>query len=270
MIKLIAVDMDGTFLDENKKYNRRRFLDQYRRLTAAGIKFVVASGNQYYQLLSFFPDIAGEISFVAENGAYVVTAGEPVFVGEFSAEQVARVMAALADIPGANTVVCGKNSAYTPTSAPDDFITLMSKHYRRLQKTDDVLGQRDTIFKFALNLPEEQIPALMEHVGHTLDGIVQPVSSGYGFVDLIIPGVHKAHGLTLLQRLWQIDSGEVVAIGDSGNDREMVLQSGYGFAMGNAQPAIKQAARYHTESNNEEGALNVIERVLTREPPFNQ
>ena len=53
-VKMVAVDMDGTFLDDNKQYNRSRFLACYQQLTARDIKFVVASGNQYYQLKSFF------------------------------------------------------------------------------------------------------------------------------------------------------------------------------------------------------------------------
>ena len=71
-IKLIAVDMDGTFLSDAKTYNRQRFLAQYARMREQGIRFVVASGNQYYQLISFFPEVAHEIAFVAENGGWVV------------------------------------------------------------------------------------------------------------------------------------------------------------------------------------------------------
>ena len=52
-IKLIAVDMDGTFLSDAKTYNRPRFLAQYQRMREQNIRFVVASGNQYYQLISF-------------------------------------------------------------------------------------------------------------------------------------------------------------------------------------------------------------------------
>ena len=63
-IKLIAVDMDGTFLSDQKTYNRDRFMAQYRLMKQKGIRFVVASGNQYYQLISFFPEIAHEIAFV--------------------------------------------------------------------------------------------------------------------------------------------------------------------------------------------------------------
>ncbi len=37
-IKLIAVDMDGTFLTDNKTYNRERFLEQFKALKARGIR----------------------------------------------------------------------------------------------------------------------------------------------------------------------------------------------------------------------------------------
>ncbi|MGY4583642.1 hydroxymethylpyrimidine pyrophosphatase-like HAD family hydrolase [Ewingella americana] len=90
-VKLIAVDMDGTFLDDDKKYNKTRFLSQYAQLKQLGIKFVVASGNQYFQLKSFFPEIASEIAFVAENGAYIVNEGQDVSVAEIPAESVEKI-----------------------------------------------------------------------------------------------------------------------------------------------------------------------------------
>ena len=71
-IKVIVTDMDGTFLDDAKKYDRARFMAQYQELKKRNIEFVVASGNQYYQLISFFPEIAHQIAFVAENGGWVV------------------------------------------------------------------------------------------------------------------------------------------------------------------------------------------------------
>lgn len=71
-VKLIAVDMDGTFLNPQHEYNKIRFREQYQQLLARDIKFVVASGNQYYQLKSFFDDIDEQIAYVAEGGGYVV------------------------------------------------------------------------------------------------------------------------------------------------------------------------------------------------------
>lgn len=268
MIKMIAVDMDGTFLSDKKTYNKTRFLDQYQQLRQRDIRFVVASGNQYYQLISFFPEIQDQIAFVAENGAYIVDRGETLFCGQLSDEHLRRVLTVLADFPDVHVVVCGPSNAWMLDSSPDALIGLMSSHYHRLELCQSFDLIKENTFKFSLNLPDEKIPELMAHVGHALDGIVTPVSSGFGFVDLIIPGVHKAHGLALLQHQWQIDDADVVAVGDGGNDVEMVAHAGYGFAMANAQPALKQVARYRTDSNNEEGALNMIDRVLNHTAPF--
>ena len=91
-IKLIAVDMDGTFLSDQKTYNRERFMAQYRQMKEQGIRFVVASGNQYYQLISFFPELASEISFVAENGGWVVSEGEDVFNGELAKDDFQAIV----------------------------------------------------------------------------------------------------------------------------------------------------------------------------------
>lgn len=52
MTKLIAVDMDGTFLNDNKTYDKEKFTKIYQELERKNIKFTVASGNQYYQLVS--------------------------------------------------------------------------------------------------------------------------------------------------------------------------------------------------------------------------
>lgn len=267
-IKLIAVDMDGTFLDDEKSYDKSRFLDLYARLKQRGIHFVVASGNQYYQLVHYFPEIQHEIGFVAENGAYVVDAGEEIHCGEFTKEQVARILSVLSDVPDIQLIVCGKNSAYAHESMQDAVVEKMSNHYRRLKKVSDFSTVDDVIFKFSLGVQNEAIPGLLQKLAADVGDISKPVGSGFGFVDLIIPGLHKANGISMLQARWGVKDSEVVAIGDSDNDIEMLRHAGFGFAMANASPAVADVADYATESNNEHGALNVITRVLDQQSPF--
>ena len=91
-VKLIAVDMDGTFLDSRSDYNRARFAAQYVELQRRGIKFVVASGNQYYQLKTFFDALDPDIAYVAENGAYVVDKQQELYCAHMPAEQTAQVL----------------------------------------------------------------------------------------------------------------------------------------------------------------------------------
>jgi len=268
-IKLIAVDMDGTFLSDSKQYNRERFLQQYAQMKEQGIRFVVASGNQYYQLISFFPEIAHEIAFVAENGGWVVNAGEDVYNGELTQAQFATVAEFLCTIPEVEVIACGKGSAYTLKTYNDLFKEIAAKYYHRLESVSSFDNLNDIFFKFGLNVSDDEIPRIQALLHEKLGDIMVPVTTGHGSIDLIIPGVHKANGLRILQARWGIEDSEVVAFGDSGNDVEMLRQAGYGFAMANARPHIKAVARYEAPNNNDEGVLDVIDRVLDGEAPFN-
>ena len=66
-VKVIVTDMDGTFLNDSKTYNQPRFMAQYQELKKRGIEFVVASGNQYYQLISFFPELKDDVNDLARR-----------------------------------------------------------------------------------------------------------------------------------------------------------------------------------------------------------
>lgn len=267
-IKLIAVDMDGTFLDDRKQYDRARFMAQYQAMTALGIRFVVASGNQYYQLISFFPEIRHHIAFVAENGALIYDGDERVRYAQLTRDEYLSVLDSLEASGAGNYVICGLNSAWYPRNAPQAFIDLMARHYHRLQPVDNPREIDDTIFKFSLNLPDNEIPALIAQLSHSLDNIMTPVTSGFGFVDLIIPGSHKGSGLQCLLDRWHITPQECVAIGDSGNDVEMLKLVGYPVAMGNAAEVVKDVARFETLTNNHAGALRVIDDVINQRAPF--
>lgn len=58
MIKLIATDMDGTWLNDKKSYDVDLFLREFKIMQERNIKFVVASGNQHQNLLTRFPKVA--------------------------------------------------------------------------------------------------------------------------------------------------------------------------------------------------------------------
>lgn len=261
-IKLIAVDMDGTFLSDAKTYNRPRFLAQYQRMREQNIRFVVASGNQYYQLISFFPEIAHQIAFVAENGGWVVSGNEDVFNCQLPVHHFNAVVDHLQTLPNIEIIACGKRSAYTLNRYNDALKTVAAKYYHRLELVDDFNHLDDTILKFGLNVPDSLIPEIQPKLHAALGDMVTAVATGYGSIDLIIPGVHKANGLRILQQRWGIEDHEVVAFGDSGNDIEMLQHAGFGFAMANAREDVKAVARYQAPHNNEEGVLQIIDKVL--------
>lgn len=91
-IKMVAVDIDGTFVHADYTYDKPRFRRILSRMNEAGCRFVVASGNQYYQLRDLFPGYYDELSFVAENGAFVKDRTELVFAAEMPDETVNEII----------------------------------------------------------------------------------------------------------------------------------------------------------------------------------
>lgn len=268
MIKLVAVDMDGTFLNGQRDYARDRFAQQYQQLRQRNIKFVVASGNQYYQLKSFFPGRDDELAYVAENGAYVVDKNQEIYCGRLADEAVKQVIAVISQLPGVSFLVCGRKGASVLAGAGEAFINEMRFYYHRLEIIDDYDQIDDSVFKFALSYVEDDVTGLMAEITRRLGDIVVPVSSGHGSVDLVIPGNHKASGIRRIQQIYGIADDEVLAFGDGGNDLEMLRHAGYGFAMANGSPAAQAAARYAAPSNNEQGVLAVIDDMLQGKAPF--
>lgn len=267
-VKLIAVDMDGTFLNEYSEYNQARFSEQYQELLRRRIKFVVASGNQYYQLKSFFDELDDQIAYVAEGGAYVVDKKQELYCASLEREQVSQVLQWIGRTPGINNLVCGRKGAYVLEGTDEEFIRRMSHYYHRLSKVPTYAHIDDTIFKFALSYVEDDVYPLMGEITQQLGSIVAPVTSGHGSIDLIITGNHKANGLKKIQQRYDIRDEEVMTFGDSGNDLEMLSYAGYGFAMENASEPAKAAAKYRAPSNREEGVLKVIDDWLNGRAPF--
>ncbi len=267
-VKLIAVDMDGTFLNDAKEYDRERFAGLYSKMKDHGIKFVVASGNQYYQLKSFYGDIQDEISYVAENGAYVIDAGEEVSSVSIPAEHVEAVTEEIAKNDKLSTIVCGKESAYVLEHVTDEYFKMIQKFYRRLKRVRSFEDIDDQVLKFALSCPKEDTEELKDFLEDILGDYVTPASSGHGSIDLIVPGRHKANGIKELQERWNIKDSETMAFGDGHNDLEMLAHVEYGFAMENATEEVKQIAKYSAPGNNMSGVLETIDQYFKGEGPF--
>ncbi len=100
--------------------------------------------------------------------------GKQLFHGELTRHESRIVIGELLKDKQLNFVACGLQSAYVSENAPEEFVTLMAKHYHRLKPVKDYQEIDDVLFKFSLNLPDEQIPLVIDKLHVTLDGIMKP------------------------------------------------------------------------------------------------
>ena len=74
--------------------------------------------------------------------------------------------------------------------------------------------------------------------------------------------MNKAESLRRVCELYGVAREDVMAIGDGGNDAEMIRWAGTGVAMGNARDAVKEAADIVAPPNTEDGAAQIVEAAL--------
>ncbi len=262
MIKLIATDMDGTFLRNDMSYDRNWFNRPYHQLQAHHVYWVIASGNQYFQLQSFFEDYP-ETIFVAENGAYIRDANHIYALNAFTPSIIHPILTQLEQIPDLKVSVSGQAGAYTLDTMDPAHLAIMRKYYPKLTLLRDYHELDDNILKFSIGCPPERTDAIVAELRSALAGVATPTSSGHGDIDLIRPNVNKAQGLALLGQKLGIDLSEMCAFGDGGNDLEMLQEVGLGVPMANADPRVAAVADATTTSNEEQGVLKFMETLLT-------
>lgn len=84
-------------------------------------------------------------------------------------------------------------------------------------------------------------------------------------LELVSKGVSKENGLRMLAKHLEIPLEQVVAIGDSTDDVEMIASVGLGVAMGNAPFEVKRAADWVTRSNNEQGVAYMVKEHFRKQ-----
>ncbi|MGO2670017.1 MAG: Cof-type HAD-IIB family hydrolase [Lacticaseibacillus paracasei] len=262
MFKLIATDMDGTFLRDDMTYDRDFFAKLHEKMQAQGIQWVVASGNQYFQLTSFFEAFPDTI-YVAENGAYIRDANKVYALSSFENGAIQPILTKLTSIPDLKILVCGQSSAYALKSTDAAHIATARQYYKQLRLVDAFDNLDDCILKFAISCPPEKTAAIVAEMRQLLVDLGEPTSSGHGDIDIIQPGMNKAAGLATLGRHLNIQLDDMCAFGDGGNDLEMLREVGLGVAMANATPAVLAVADTTTKSNQEQGVLQFMHHLLS-------
>lgn len=262
-IRLIAVDMDGTLLDEAGQMppGTWELLDQLRE---RGVVFAPASGRQYARLADLFGSHGQSMAFIAENGTYVVRDGVEVSCTPLERDAVHDVVWQTRGLderlPGISAVLGGKQSAYIEPSGAA-FQDEVEKYYSKLTLVDDLLEVDDAVLKVAVHFAGNAETVLAPRLAH-FKAFHQVVVAASSWVDIMHLDANKGSALRQVQARLGVAPAQTLAFGDYLNDLEMMDAAEWSFAMENAHPDVKARARYTAPSNAEHGVLKVITEVL--------
>ena len=271
LVKLVVTDEDGTFLDlGGEDFSRDRFRAVFERMSAAGCRFAVATSNQSLQVAEIFGELAPSISIIASNGAYVEPQGKEAQVSVMSPAVVADVLAAHADHPEIPLCAVCAGGAFVERGADADFVAEMTMYSHNMRHVDSLAerGPTTDVLMYWSRVDEADLARAVELLDAATGPAVSVVDSGFGggfgYLDVVQPGVSKATGIRALMDAFGIDASEVMAFGDAGNDAEMLRLAGVGVAMGNASDELKSIADLVCDPCEEQGVLKVLEEVFGR------
>lgn len=262
--RLVATDVDGTLLDPDERVPPRA-VAVVDRLVAAGTEFVLVTGRPPRWIPPVTEQLGRTCLAVCANGAvlYDATEDHVVWSRSLSAETLARLADAAAEaLPG-----CGVAVERVPTRAFDEAETFLAEpDYSHawpgalhVAPRDEVLAQ--PAVKLLVRAPglssDAMVAALAPAFGDLAD---LTFSTPRGLVEASPPGVTKATGLAEVAERLGVDAADVVAFGDMPNDLEMLRWAGHGVAMGNAHPALLEAADEITAHHGDDGLALVLER----------
>ena len=271
-IRVIATDMDGTLLDPKGQLDLPRLEKILDKLDRCDIRFVIATGNEVHRMRQLLGHLAERVVLVVANGARIFENNELIQAQTWDDAMVDR---ALAHFKGRECqdqfVVTAMNGGFvkkgTVFTELDKFMTpeMIEKLYQRLNFVDEFDSSLfGGVLKMSMVVGEERLDSVLQEVNDLFDGRVRAVSSGYGCIDILQDGIHKAWGLVELLKRWNLKPEQIMAFGDSENDIEMLELAGISYAMENAEEAVKRVATKVAPANSQAGVYKVLENWLER------
>lgn len=270
MIKLVATDLDGTLLRDDKTVNAwtRSVLDACE---AQGILVVPVTARQPRGLAAIADDVGLTGWSICVNGALArhISTGEVLVERLVQPEAMRRVVALLGEqVPGAvfaavrdlgETFVV--QPGYRELTRPGDHQPAMDHAVDA--GLDEVLAA--PALKFLARHPQASSIQMARLVRQAAIDGVHATTSGADFVEMAAGGVTKATGLAALCERLGIDRSEVAAFGDAPNDVEMLSWAGTSWAVANACDEVRAVATHSTTSNMDDGVGRALMEVL-RDP----
>lgn len=271
-IKLVVVDMDGTFLDDNNQYDTARFATIFENLRAQQIKFAVASGSQFQRLQAKFPDYLDEMFFISQNGSVIFDGQNFLGASPVADQDLAQVLTKVSQYPAgyiSQIVVSGVKKTYIDARTPEEIKALINEYYSDLAVVPDILtidskvaGEAITKIGIRFSSKIENLETVVADFRASLPTKLASLNSGFNVELVGLKEVDKVTGIKFIKEQLAIVDEEIMTFGDNENDAAMLALTPHSYAMANGSDHVKKIAKHQAPSNNEAGVLTVLEQLF--------
>ena len=254
---ILACDMDGTLLDNNREISRENE-QALRYFTREGGRFTLATGRAPRAIEPYIPQLPFNAPYSLLNGSLILDehhhvlhcAGMPAATKEL----IRAVLDAFPQL-GCEIFAGGQVLIRQMSDVTEHHIHVLDLHYTMVSQEE--LG--DTSGWCKINLTGS--PALIESVKTFLRPYSDrfcAASSMPSFCEITAAGVNKGAALQRIAQDCGIDQSRTFAIGDSYNDESMILAAQVGIAPSNADDGILREADVVVGSNDDNAVAQAV------------
>ncbi|MHC1480345.1 sugar-phosphatase [Frateuria aurantia] len=267
MIKLIAIDMDGTLLNPAHEITPR-VRASVIAARERGIRIVLATGRPYTGVRPYLHELGldeGEHFCITSNGSVVQQAatGEIWVESTLSHAEFVRFEGLAAQL-GVHShaisqgLMITTNRDVSAHTVKDAYMTHTPLRIRQLDELPPATRYQKLMW---VGEPARLDAAIARIPPGALDGYTA-VKSADDYFEILSKDAGKGPALKRLSERLGVEPAEIMAIGDHENDLSMFRFVGTAVAMGNAIDAVKAVARHVTRSNTHDGVAHAIESYV--------
>ncbi|MFA6808120.1 MAG: Cof-type HAD-IIB family hydrolase [Eubacteriales bacterium] len=264
MIKLIATDLDDTLLNSEGNISSGN-IEAIHKAVKKGVKVTIATGRMAACSRRYARKLSLDIPIITYHGALVEQAlsGEVLYRKVIPIDLVSEIVSELFEM-GIHTHIFIKDRVFTQK---ENSISLQyGKMVGIKVEETDIMAllekEPEGLEKIQVIADEQYLREIDEKFRTRYGDRIHITSSKPNLHEMLHKEVNKGLALKVLAEQMGIKREEVLAVGDSPNDIEMIKYAGIGVAVENAWEEVKKIADYITASNINDGVARAIEKFV--------
>jgi len=264
MIKMIALDLDGTTLNSDHELAQET-KDALKAAQQQGVIVTIATGRMLRAARPFAEELGICGPIITYNGSLIADAVSGEIIKEFRLDfDIARRLLQI-----------GREKNVFVQTYIDDMLVVdklcaqIASYCRVCRVPAKAVGRIEDYWQSAptklLYVADAEIlaPVWQELKAEFGDSVYITKSASF-FLEVINPAANKGAGVEALAKYYGIKKDEIMVCGDSLNDMELFHAAGLKIAMGNAEQALKEKADYITFSNDEHGVAHAVKKFILK------
>ncbi len=271
MIRLVAMDLDGTALNRQGEFSprTRRALEQ---AVGRGVHVVAASGRPFGSLPACLWEVEGLEYAIWSNGAAVSRLADGACLRRncLDPELVREILARMEPYPlameGAVDGVAYASREYIEDpeafGSPADAVAYIRRTRKPVPDIRAFLWEnQERLEAVDIVTPDPARKQELQEQLEPLEGLYL-TSSVPHLLELASRKAGKASALAWLAERLSIGRQEILAFGNADNDRDMIRFAGVGVAVANSPDSLKQEADLVAGDHDRDGVAEILEQWI--------